>query len=437
MQNIQLRYTITIFIVGVFLLVGCTTANANSDANQDQAALPNAPQSDIPPVAVAPTLTATAIPSLTPIPQPTEIPTETPTLVPTNTPEPTITPRPQPTEAVLTVAEQRALAVQATATAIAQLAEQYADINALPARVVLEMPHEYQRLNNCAPTTTSMVMRFYGLQVVQADLAALQKPIREDVNVTAEEVAASIQELGLEAYVGHNGTPELMIRLLAAGFPIITEEWIDHDGGMGHFRAIRGYDREQQQILYNDSFYGPGLWRSYDNFMKAWEPYNNKFVLPYAKEDEALVSAIIGRDWDERADYERLLNFSTSTTQAEPDNVYAWWGRGESLVRLGQPAEAIVAFETALEKGTLPWRYLWYRYGYFEALNAVGRYEDTLTLSRQPLNQMVRSEDIRYHRAVALQALGRTDEAITELERALADNPRFIPAQVMLGELGG
>lgn len=437
MQTIYTRHLFVMLLFGTLLLVGCTTANANPEENQDQAALQNTAQNDVPPVANVPTLTATAIPSLTPIPQPTETPTETPTVVPTNTPEPTITPRPQPTEPVLTVAEERALSQHATATAVAELAEQYADINALPARVVLEMPHEYQRLNNCAPTTTSMVMRFYGFNVVQADMAALQKPIREDVNVTAEEVAASIQEIGLETYVGHNGTPELMIRLLAAGFPIITEEWIDHDGGMGHFRAIRGYDRDQQQILYNDSFYGPGLWRSYTSFMNAWEPYNNKFVVPYRTEDEALVSAIIGRDWDERADYERLLNFSTTTTQSEPDNVYAWWGRGEALVRLGQPQEAVVAFETALEKGTLPWRYLWYRYGYFEALNAVGRYEDTLTLSRQPLNQMVRSEDIRYHRAVALQALGRTDEAITELERALADNPRFIPAQAMLAELGG
>lgn len=436
MQNFHFNKIITPLLLVVLLLVGCSTVSANPEGDYDQAELPNAPQSDVP-IAVAVNVTATSIPSLTPIPIPTETATSTPTVAPTNTHEPTITPRPQPTEPVVTVAEQRTLDAHATATAVADLASQYADVNALSARVVLEMPHEYQRLNNCAPTTTSMVMRFYGFDVVQADMAALQKPVREDVNVTAEEVAASIQELGLKTYIGHNGTPELMSRLLAAGFPIITEEWINHDGGMGHFRAIRGYDRERQQILFNDSFYGPDQWRSYEVFMRDWEPYNNKFVLPFREEQEGLVRGIIGQDWEESADYQRLLNVSTSTTQEDPTNAYGWWGKGEALVRLGQPEEAIVAFETAIQTGKLPWRYMWYRYGYFEALNQVGRYEDMLVISRTPLDQMKRSEDIRYHRAIAFLALGQTDDAINSLELALQDNPRYIPAQTMLEELGG
>jgi tetratricopeptide (TPR) repeat protein len=435
MQNLHTNIIITTLLLVTLLLVGCTTANANPESDHDQAALPNGPQGDVPPVAIAPTLTHTAIPSLTPIPVPTE--TATATLPPTLTPEPTITPRPQPTEPVITVAEQRALATQATATAIANLAAQYADINALPARVEMPMVHEYQRLNNCAPTTTSMVMRFYGINVVQADMAALQKPIREDVNVTAEEVANSVREVGLEAYVGHSRDLDLVIRLLAAGFPIIAEEWIDHDEGMGHFRAIRGYDREQQRILYNDSFYGPGLWRSYDNFLRAWAPYNNKFVLPYRADQEPLVRALIGDQWEESGDYSQLLETTTAQVERNPADAYALWGQGEALVRLGRPQEAIVAFESAIGTGALPWRYLWYRYGYFEALNQVGRYEDLLAVSRTSLDQMKRSEDIRYHRAVAFVALGRTEEAITSLELALQDNPRFIPAQAMLAELGG
>jgi tetratricopeptide (TPR) repeat protein len=350
-----------------------------------------------------------------------------------------MTPRPQPTEPKIEVAAERAraekAAADATATAIAALVAQYADVNTLPARVVLAMPHEYQRRNNCAPTTTSMVMRFYGVNVRQADLAALQKPVAEDVNVTAEEVGASIQELGLNAYVGYNGDIDTVIRLLGAGFPIIAEEWIDHDGGVGHFRAIRGYDREQQRILYNDSFYGPDQWRSYNAFLRDWAPYNNKFVVPYRDDQEALLKALIGAEWEVAGDYERLLEVSTAQTESNPDDGYAWWGKGEALLRLGQPEEAIVAFETAMATNRLPWRYLWYRYGYFEALNQVGRYEDLLAQTRTTLNQMVRSEDLRYHRAVAYQALGDRENAILALEMALEDNPRFTPARLVLDQI--
>lgn len=51
------------------------------------------------------------------------------------------------------------------------------------------------------------------------------------------------------------------------------------------------------------------------------------------------------------------------------------------------------------------------------------------------LEQMKRSEDLHYHRAVALHGLGRTAEARAELELALVDNPRFAPAQILLDQL--
>jgi tetratricopeptide (TPR) repeat protein len=79
---------------------------------------------------------------------------------------------------------------------------------------------------------------------------------------------------------------------------------------------------------------------------------------------------------------------------------------------------------------------MWYHYGYLEALNATGRYEATIATTDSVLASMARSEDVRYHRAGALIALGRTDEAIVQLQRALEENPRFSPAQILLNELG-
>ncbi|MDQ4078242.1 MAG: tetratricopeptide repeat protein [Chloroflexota bacterium] len=340
------------------------------------------------------------------------------------------------------VGRDRIAAMRATATVVAEatreaVEQQAIALETLPERVVLEMTHTYQKPNNCAPASTSMVLSVYGISKTQFDMAAIQKPVSADVNVTAEEVAASIRDVGMRAYVGYNGDILLLQQLLAAGFPVMTEEWMSYDGGMGHFRAIRGYDRTTQQILHNDSYYGPNLWRSYDAVLRDWRPFNYKYVVPYWAEQEALLKQIIGPNWDRAVMYENLRVASVERTNTNPNDGYAWWGLGEALLQQGNPQDAINAFETAIATGTLPWRFMWYHYDYFEALNQVGRYEDTLAVTETTLGQMRRSEDLRYHRAVALRALGRTDEATVQLQRALEDNPRFAPAQALLAEMGG
>lgn len=298
------------------------------------------------------------------------------------------------------------------------------------------MEASYQGVNNCAPTTTSMVVNTFGLATSETSMVAIQKPNPYDVNVTAEEVAASIREVGLQAFAAYNGDIDLMQRLLAAGFPVITEEWIPDDGGMGHFRALRGYDREQQQIFYNDTFYGPEQWRSYNEFLNDWKPFNNKYVVPYRPDQEPLLRQVLGPQWDAAANIEGLRVASEGQIAANGADGYAWWGLGEALLQQGRTEEALPAFEQVLATGTLPPRYLWYRYGYFEALNRLGQYEAVLAATGPTLEQMGLSEDLRYHRAVALRALGRVEEARGELQQALVDNPRFAPASVLLAELG-
>ena len=330
------------------------------------------------------------------------------------------------------IGEARLAAMHATATAVAEITPTPED----PSLVVLNMNHNFQQRNNCAPATTSMVLNVLGVEKTQFDMAALQKPVVGDVNVTAEEVAVSIREIGMGAYVGINGNIDIIERLLAAGFPVMTEEWMPYDGGMGHFRAIRGYDRSDDTILYNDSYYGAELWRSYKNFLLAWKAFNNKFIVPYHLHQEVQLRQIIGENWDDMTMYKNLRATSQAQVEADPSDAYALWGLGEALVKLGSPVEALEAFEQAIATNALPWRYMWYRYGYFEALNQVGRHEELLTISMQTLNQMGMSEDLRYHRAVAFNALGRPEDARAELQQALSENPRFVPASYFLSQLG-
>lgn len=395
-------------------------------------------------VVMAPTQTQTAeVPSPTQTVEPTATPTQTPepTATPTQTPEPTTTPSPtqtlEPTITPSATAEPPlpTQTVEPTIAPSATAEPPPATPLIIPDRVVLNMAHTWQKPNNCAPASTSMVLSHYGIEMDQFQIAAIQKPNSADVNVTAEEVAASFREVGMRAYVGLDGDVDLLIRLLASGFSAMTEEWIYYDGGVGHFRALLGYDLNQRQIVHNDSYYGAGFWRDYDTFLRDWYFYNNKFIVPYYPEQEEQLKALIGPNWDEATMYENLRASTQATVDANPGDIYAWWGLGEALLWQGRPEEAIEAFEHAIPE--LPWRYMWYRYGYIEALNQVARHEEVLIVTEEILNQMGLSEDIRYQRAIAFQALGRIEDAKAELRQALYDHPHFVPAATLLTQLGG
>mgnify|MGYP001356923837 CR=1 FL=1 len=471
----------------VWLITGCSLADTGLLRSTSAAQEPEIAQATEAPATEtaepSPEPTETAEPTETPEPTATATRTPRPTRTPTPTITPTATPDPDaeieyevkpgdtfneiarlfevdvqelmayngiadPTKLQVgvvlrvPVGVNRVTAMRATVTAVAEATVAAVSAAAeveetLPDRVVLEMAQTYQGVNNCAPATTSMILSTSGFTRTQADMAAIQKPVPSDKNVTAEEVAASFGQLGLEAYVGYNGDVQLLQRFLAADIAVMTEEWMDYDGGVGHFRGIRGYDRNTQQVLHNDSYYGPNLWRSYDDLNRNWRVFNYKYVVAYRPDQEALVRSIVGDDWDPTTMYHNLANVSIERVNANANDAYAWWGLGEARLRLGDPQGAIDAFETSLSTGLLPWRFQWYHYGYVEALNKAGRYNDVLTVTEQLLGQMERSEDLRYHRAVAWRNLGEIDNAIAQLEMALEDNPRFAPGQALLNELRG
>ncbi|HYN89219.1 MAG TPA: tetratricopeptide repeat protein, partial [Ardenticatenaceae bacterium] len=282
----------------------------------------------------------------------------------------------------------------------------------------------------------SVLLSYYGISRPQLTIAGVLKPIGgADKNVSPSEIAGYVRGLGLGAFVGVNATTDQLERMLSAGFPFLAEQWMEYDGGVGHYRIVRGFDRAKQQILYNDTFLGPDRWTSYAQFFSDWSAYNNTYIVFYPLEREAELRAAIGADWNAATMWERLRAESQARIANGNANGYVWYGLGEALHQQGRDAEAVEAYEQAIA-AWLPWRYLWYRYGYFEALNNVGAFEKTLEVTAPVLQSMVRSEDIHYHRGVALRGLGSTNPAIAEFRAALGDNPNFVPAQVALRQMG-
>ena len=359
------------------------------------------------PVSAPPTLTPPAITGQTP----------KPTIPPTATNTPTITPVP------------------------------------LPQSVRLEgIHHQFQEWNNCGPATLAMTLSYFGLSLTQSQTAAVLKPNPEDRNVSPDEMAAYVNnETDLAAITRVNGDLYTVRRLLADEIPVILEIGIDPPGEFrwlgwyGHYLLVVAYDDALQQFWVYDSWFGTsevpmenatseGRVLTYDEVAQYWPHFNRNYIAIYQPEQAGKVADIIGEEMDDTVMWQNALVEVREETAAQPDNAFLWFNLGTIYNALGQYDEAATAFDQARSIG-LPWRMLWYQFGPYEAYYQVGRYDDVILLADTTLKDRPYFEESFYYKGLALAALGDTNAARDNLEKATKFNPNYEPAAIALAEL--
>ena len=343
-----------------------------------------------------------------PWPTATATPVATPTLTATCTSTPTLTPTPM--------------------VALTPLAE----------RVFLApMTHEYQKLNNCGPVALAVALSYYGVERTQFEIAPLVKGYDKDKNVSPEEMVAYLTEVGLRGKARLNGDTAVLMALVSNGIPVIVGQWLErpHDGVLvGHYRVARGYDQGAEVIIVNDPYTGPEVPFSYALFDERWRPFNRCYIPVYLPEQEAVVRAILGADWEDEAMYQRALASAQREVEEVGDN-YAWSNLGDDYLAIGEYRKAADAYGRALEMG-FPSHFLWYNYGPLEAYNALGEYQKVLSLSGEVMTQAPDIEEIRYQRGLAYLGLREVEKAKTEFELAVRHNPNYAEAAQALSSLG-
>jgi tetratricopeptide (TPR) repeat protein len=412
-------------LVGCWLLILISVGGAAlfawwaSFVYQPSTSLAQSPGQATPPATAVPSLQAVVEPSPSPTPtlsaQPpfgTPAPaTETPT--PTPSPSPTLTLAPTST---------------ASATPIPTIS------STLPAKVLLTpMSHEYQKLNNCGPVSLAMAADYYGLSITQFDAADVVKGSPQDRNVSPEEMVDYLHSLGLGAVFRVDGSRDLMRRLLAAGFPVIVHQWLvrPQDGVLvGHYRVLRGYDAGRSLFIANDPYTGPNFTIPYDQFEEWWRPFNRGYIPVYRPEQEVLVAALLGDDWDVPSNWRHALAGAQAEVQSIADG-YAFFNLGDDYLALDDPAQAVQAYDRALAF-ELPDHFLWYQFGPLEAFNRTGDYQRVLDITKGVLAKAGELEEARLQRGMAYLALGDPAAARTEAEKALAANPRYKRAEAFL-----
>lgn len=348
---------------------------------------------------------------------------------PSVTPSPSATPSPTP---------------QPTATAA--LSVQSAPVIRDPGFVQLGgLAHYWQTWNNCGPATLAMNLSYYGLPLTQKQTAAVLKPNWDDKNVSPDELAAYARGQGLEALVRVNGSPERLRQFIDAGIPVLIETWLDHDGGMGHYRMVVGYDDAARQWIVYDTYIsdgldpkGPysGIRMGYDELVRLWRVFNGTYVLIYDQTHAAAAQQILGDEADDALMWQRSLERAQAEAAADPGDAFAWFNLGNSLAAQGRYADAASAFDQARVSG-LPWRMLWYQFEPFRAYYEAGRYDELLALADSVIATAGNIEETYYWRGRALQATGDTGGARTAYQRAVELNSNYAEARQALSDVGG
>ncbi len=332
---------------------------------------------------------------------------------------------------------------------------------ALPARVALtDFHHDYQRFNNCGPTTLSILLSHLGRTETQYDLAPLLKGTPDDKNVSPDEIVALARSYGFHATARVNGTLAEMKSFLAQGIPVMVESWFvpRPKDASGHYRLLTGYDdsasapthgvgltveyiptypaAETGFLIAQDAYMGPNVKLPYNAWDLDWRVFNRTYLVLYTDAQAATVSAIIGSDADDGTRYAHSRDTAQKEINANDSDPYAWFNFGSSLTALSQYDQAARAFDRARVL-KLPWRMMWYQFAPYEAYYHAARYAEVIALADATLANVSGLEESFYYRGLAQLALGQKDAARDSFRRALQANPHYAQAKQALAQAGG
>jgi hypothetical protein len=320
----------------------------------------------------------------------------------------------------------------------------------IPAKTVLKgIVHEYQKWNNCGPSTLAMALSFWDWQGDQRDTAQVMKPNPRDKNVMPYEMQSYVEgNTGLKAVVRVGGDLDLLKHLIAAKFPVVVEKGFEvpGEGWMGHYEVLNGYDDARSVFIAQDSYIGPDLKVPYAQLEEFWRHFNDIYLVIYPPERENEVTAILGPQWDETNNYQYAAKKASDDIYALEgrDQYFAWFNRGTNLVKLQDFAGAAEAYDRAfaiypsITEKERPWRMLWYQTGPYFAYFYTGRYYDVINLATATIDAVDEPaiEESFYWRAMARAALGDTAGAIQDYRQSLSWHPNFEPSVYQLTQLG-
>ncbi len=303
---------------------------------------------------------------------------------------------------------------------------------------------EKQKWNTCGPANLTQTLHYLGWGGTQQDVTNFLKPKELDRNVSPWELVNYVNEsvyaqqgVPLKSLMRVGGTLEIVKRLVANGFGVIIEKGYNlaEEGWLGHYLTIQGYDDSRGEIHGLDTYLGD-RWEPYDELDTRWQQFNRVFIVIYPADRERELALALGNHRDVNYAIQFALSRAKEEASIQPDNPYAWFNIGSAYALQGEYKKAVTAFDQARSVGVmLPWRFLWYQFGPYEAYYNAGYYSEVLNLTQATLNTSPDLEESHYWRGMALAATGDLEGAKQAFRRALNLNPRSTLAAQRIAQI--
>lgn len=319
----------------------------------------------------------------------------------------------------------------------------------LPGQVLLTgFAHEYQRFNNCGPTSLKIGLSYWGWVGTQKEAADVLKPNPDDKNVSPRELYEYALTQGYDAYIRINGDLDTIKRFVAAGYPVILEKGFtcvkgeSCTGWFGHYSVVAGFDDVKGVFILQDSYRGPNISMSYADVMLNWRAFNYLYLVffPQGASYDAAVQQMLGGALDVTANYNAALERALVEAQnsSGQDAAFAWFNVGTNRSNLQDYGGAASAYDQARAIG-LPYRMLWYQFGPYKSYYYIGRYQDVIDLATFAIDSVTTVpglEEAYYWRGLAESGLGDNDSAAADFRTALERHPGYQPALDALAQMG-
>ncbi len=254
----------------------------------------------------------------------------------------------------------------------------------LPAATVGTMKHIWQSLNNCGPAAVVMALSTLGVDADQetARLALRGSDWRRGMGPGG--VDPWVRDLyGLRSVWRNNGTNAVVKALVSNGFAPMVTQWMEDASisRIAHWRTVAGYDDAKGVFYVNDSMRGRGVPLTYGWFDRNWQAFSYRYMVIYRPEEEPLLRAIVGDEWNDRVMRQRSYERTRSEALERTDS-QSWLAYGEASYQNGLFAEAVAAFEKGLALGSAEGVFT-LRSSYPQALRALGREQDAAKAQQQ------------------------------------------------------
>ncbi len=315
---------------------------------------------------------------------------------------------------------------------------------------------QHNRYNYCGPANLSMALTYWGWTGNRDVVGEYVKTNKDDKNVMPYELQDFVQtQTDYNAIIRYGGDIGLVEKLVAAGFPVVTEkgyytyDMTGHYGWLGHYQFVTGYDEARQVLVVQDSYIDKGENYEFtmEDFIKGWRSFDYLFMLVYPPDKEAQLMALLGNyadsDWSSR----HALDVATAETASLTgiDQYFAAYNAGTSHVNLREYVDAAYAYDYAFQlyaslpdDDLRPFRMLWYQTGPYFAYYYSGRYQDVIDLANATFNTIGDDvlEESWYWRGMGKLGLGDTQGAIDDIRESLRLHPNFAAAVYQLSQMG-